>query len=918
MHHAAMSTSDSLRPSSSPPQCGRNVYLGLLKELFAVSNLKPLFASQCGHIIPPIFRALSRLFRQTEGPGSDAPALAARRQAIARVALLVPTPRHVLPRALCLQIKPLAYALAYDLHQSMELVELGLAVLERWTDTVSLDALKPRIHEKVCFDFTSPVVLSLIGALHTLFRPLPFPFGAAAGSLVGKLGGAARAQKPLDMHLCNTRARLPMKFLCTVRCGRDGDVFPRAGIDVDASEMLASALAFFEDVFRWSDGGDESALQSVSPSHVAFCSHSNPRDAGTIQASICDAKRQCLRFFMSCAALCVDRSNGNGFDNDFEARVLPLSSDIHDCFQNLPSGEKRYQESECDKAQQDTAVCSAVLRGLFLSSCDADTTSLGADYYFATLKHVITSSLSVVYVRRVGPLDPHSPDHLYTSDKSKTFCVESALLEFSEVVPVHIVSILMTSDAQAMECALRTLAFALDVLSTMPAATEVDRYIITMTFVRIISNQLFSRVNSLVWYERLGAARALAYLVRRMPRGWLVRWESTIIPRILLAAQSHENEMGKDVLPALADVVDATLARCHSHDANDPLDDAFMLKLDNDIAEVRFEGNSRARLEYVVHALIDGIVSSESFAGSTFAIDRFGALAATFKSQNAGEFLIEHHFCGDVHRALFLSQKTSFMATKPQAAVGFMRGVAYFMGFSALGRALARIESEKYGSVNASRIYFELAAFGLLATRDSKRDFLLMPYESFVAAPAVQIEREAADSPISDIDHTVSTSNGAHLWRGDGKCYPFRQKCVSSLLVRESIAALHALCASGGREFHSSIVPPSTQPQTPSSDVSLARMQALMYVVVNLSSPDADVFESSKNFLAMLFAWHAASPLPNFDETLKNMIQVYKFALWEAKFSPGILRAVAFLLKQPRQPFQSASRMRASTLLLLL
>ncbi|XLR64513.1 hypothetical protein S83_015185 [Arachis hypogaea] len=158
-------------------------YIQLLRTMFrALSGCK--FELLLRDLIPMLQPCLNMLLAMLEGPtGEDM------RDLLLELCMTLPArlssqlpylPRLMKPLVLCLK-------------GSDELVGLGLRTLEFWVDSLNPDFLEPSMA-----NFMSEIILALWSHL----RPAPYPWGAKALQLLGKLGGRNRRflKEPLALE----------------------------------------------------------------------------------------------------------------------------------------------------------------------------------------------------------------------------------------------------------------------------------------------------------------------------------------------------------------------------------------------------------------------------------------------------------------------------------------------------------------------------------------------------------------------------------------------------------------------------------------------------------------------------------------------------------------------------------------------
>ena len=157
-------------------------YIHLVRALFKAmggGKLDKLYGEFL-YVLPATIKTFHNML---EGPKSHA-----LREPLVELCLTIPVRLPALLPHLRLMMKPLLYAL----QSSNELVGLGLRTMEFWVDSLNPDFLDPEM---------APVEDEVMAALWTHLRPRPYPFGAKALQLLGKLGGRNRKflQRPMEL-----------------------------------------------------------------------------------------------------------------------------------------------------------------------------------------------------------------------------------------------------------------------------------------------------------------------------------------------------------------------------------------------------------------------------------------------------------------------------------------------------------------------------------------------------------------------------------------------------------------------------------------------------------------------------------------------------------------------------------------------
>ncbi|KAM6591803.1 hypothetical protein CsatA_014408 [Cannabis sativa] len=158
-------------------------YIQLLRLMFrALAGCK--FELLLRDLIPMLQPCLNMLLTMLEGPtGEDM------RDLLLELCLTLPARLSSLLPHLPRLMKPLVLCLK----GSDELVSLGLRTLEFWVDSLNPDFLEPSM---------ASVMSEVILALWSHLRPAPYPWGAKALQLLGKLGGRNRRflREPLALE----------------------------------------------------------------------------------------------------------------------------------------------------------------------------------------------------------------------------------------------------------------------------------------------------------------------------------------------------------------------------------------------------------------------------------------------------------------------------------------------------------------------------------------------------------------------------------------------------------------------------------------------------------------------------------------------------------------------------------------------
>ncbi|XP_075655312.1 uncharacterized protein LOC142625565 isoform X3 [Castanea sativa] len=172
-------------------------YMQLLRTMFrALAGCK--FELLLRELIPMLQPCLNMLLTMLEGPtGEDMGDLLLELCLTlpARLSSLLPyLPRLMKPLVLCLK-------------GSDDLVSLGLRTLEFWVDSLNPDFLEPSM---------ANVMSEVILALWSHLRPTPYPWGAKALQLLGKLGGRNRRflKEPLALE-CKENPEHGLRLILT-------------------------------------------------------------------------------------------------------------------------------------------------------------------------------------------------------------------------------------------------------------------------------------------------------------------------------------------------------------------------------------------------------------------------------------------------------------------------------------------------------------------------------------------------------------------------------------------------------------------------------------------------------------------------------------------------------------------------------
>lgn len=172
-------------------------YMQLLRLMFrALAGCK--FELLLRDLIPMLQPCLNMLVTMLEGPtGEDM------RDLLLELCLTLPARLSSLLPHLPRLMKPLVLCLK----ASDELVSLGLRTLEFWVDSLNPDFLEPSM---------ASVMSDVILALWSHLRPAPYPWGAKALQLLGKLGGRNRRflKEPLALE-CKENPEHGLRLILT-------------------------------------------------------------------------------------------------------------------------------------------------------------------------------------------------------------------------------------------------------------------------------------------------------------------------------------------------------------------------------------------------------------------------------------------------------------------------------------------------------------------------------------------------------------------------------------------------------------------------------------------------------------------------------------------------------------------------------
>lgn len=172
-------------------------YMQLLRNMFrALTGGK--FDSLLRDLVPLLQPCLNTLLAMLEGPnGEDM------RDLVLELCLTLPARLSSLLPHLPRLHRPLVYALKGN----DDLVSLGLRTLEYWIDSLNPDFLEPNM---------ANVMSEVILALWSHLRPPPYPWGAKALQLLGKLGGRNRRflKEPLSLE-CKENPEHGLRLILT-------------------------------------------------------------------------------------------------------------------------------------------------------------------------------------------------------------------------------------------------------------------------------------------------------------------------------------------------------------------------------------------------------------------------------------------------------------------------------------------------------------------------------------------------------------------------------------------------------------------------------------------------------------------------------------------------------------------------------
>ncbi|KAF1875106.1 hypothetical protein Lal_00007722 [Lupinus albus] len=172
-------------------------YMQLFRIMFkALAGCK--FELLLRDLIPMLQPCLNMLLAMLEGPaGEDM------RDLLLELCLTLPARLSSLLPYLSRLMKPLVFCLK----GSDELVSLGLRTLEFWVDSLNPDFLEPSM---------ANVMSEVILALWSHLRPAPYPWGAKALQLLGKLGGRNRRflKEPLALE-CKENPEHGLRLILT-------------------------------------------------------------------------------------------------------------------------------------------------------------------------------------------------------------------------------------------------------------------------------------------------------------------------------------------------------------------------------------------------------------------------------------------------------------------------------------------------------------------------------------------------------------------------------------------------------------------------------------------------------------------------------------------------------------------------------
>ena len=172
-------------------------YIQLLRLMFrALAGCK--FELLLRDLIPMLQPCLNMLLTMLEGPtGEDM------RDLLLELCLTLPARLSALLPHLPRLMKPLVLCLKGN----DDLVSLGLRTLEFWVDSLNPDFLEPSM---------ASVMSEVILALWSHLRPAPYPWGAKALQLLGKLGGRNRRflKEPLALE-CKENPEHGLRLILT-------------------------------------------------------------------------------------------------------------------------------------------------------------------------------------------------------------------------------------------------------------------------------------------------------------------------------------------------------------------------------------------------------------------------------------------------------------------------------------------------------------------------------------------------------------------------------------------------------------------------------------------------------------------------------------------------------------------------------
>lgn len=172
-------------------------YMQLLRTIFrALSGCK--FELLLRDLIPLLQPCLNLLLAMLEGPTVED-----MRDLLLELCMTMPARLSSLLPYLSRLMKPLVLCLK----GSDELVSLGLRTLEFWVDSLNPDFLEPSM---------ANVMSEVILALWSHLRPAPYPWGAKALQLLGKLGGRNRRflKEPLALE-CKENPEHGLRLILT-------------------------------------------------------------------------------------------------------------------------------------------------------------------------------------------------------------------------------------------------------------------------------------------------------------------------------------------------------------------------------------------------------------------------------------------------------------------------------------------------------------------------------------------------------------------------------------------------------------------------------------------------------------------------------------------------------------------------------